>query len=240
MLEKYLIILLLIISFHVQGNSLHFEPNPAGKGYVVTGMVDANMLIIRKGSTWGKFYVNVHETGRDYYEYTDEITYCPKDATGAAKFMNERLSKRVLASTYVSYADSGDYWTAKVYCESSATEFWMTSTTLPSPPASARCDIKYPSTVSFGNVVLGEKKAFDANINITCDKSADITVSLSKEIIDLDDARVTYAFPGGKPSYQAAVIDNSPTNFDVRFSLEDTGKTVGYKSGSAIMLFQWQ
>ena len=239
MIKKYLFGILLL-PLQAYCNSLHFEPNPAGKGYIVSGMVDANMLELGKYSTWGKFYVNVHETGDDYYTYIDDRTYCPRNGKDAAKFINERLSKGVLATTFQKYSDNGYNWTAKVYCMPNATETWIATTTIPSPPASARCDINYPSTVSFGNAVLGEKKAFDANINITCDKSVDITVSLSKEIIYLDDARVTYAFPDGKLSYQAAVIDSLPTNFDVHFSLEDTGKTLGYKSGSAIMLFQWQ
>ncbi|AKG68217.1 hypothetical protein WN53_03160 [Serratia fonticola] len=239
MIKKYLPFLFLL-PFQVYCNNLHFAPISSG-GYFVTGEVDPNLMTLNPGVTWGRFYVNVHETKRDYYAFINKYSqYCSVDRNEAAAYMNRILKDGVSATTKMTFDDQNGNWTVSVFCQASATEYWYAETTLPSPPSSARCDIDYPSTVSFGSVVLGERKSINANIKITCSKYAYMKVSLSKNIIDLNDAKVKYAFPNGSNSFQGGINGSTPASFDVTFTLDNTGTAVGYKSGSAVMLFQWE
>lgn len=239
MIKKVLLsVVILLCSFDGACNSLTFKKN-AGGGYVVLGNVDANMLNFKNGSTWGRFYVSVHEVGSNYYTYTSNASYCPESAEGAADFMNARLSAGVYATIPADYSDNGKPWTAAVYCMSGPGKTWVMKTEVTSPPGSAKCTINYPAVVSFGNVTLGEVKDINHEIEISCDAFADVNVSLSKDTVTLGDAEMNYYFPGNKKSYNVAVGKDSHVNFNVRFALEKTGSTVGHKTGNALMIFSW-
>ena len=232
-------VVMLLCSFDGSCNSLDFTKNPAGEGYIIRGSVDPHMIEPTKMGFWGRFYVLFHETGRNYWTYTDNSLLCPDNAEGAAAFINKRLSNGVRTSKLELYNDNGTPWTAIVLCMSNDTTSWRMSTLISTPPGSAKCTINYPAIVSFGNVTIGAVKDINHEINISCDASADVKVSLTKDTVKLGDAEMNYYFPGNKKSYQVSVSQNSPANFNVRFSLEKTGSTLGYKTGDAVMLFSW-
>lgn len=243
MIKNFLLsVVIFLYSFDGSCNSLTFTRNVGGEGYIVRGYVDANLLQSLNGSTWGRFYVNVHETGDDYYKYISDASYCPNNAQGAADFMNARLSAGVVVSTPQQFADNGMPWTARISCMSGPKKVWTTHTTTPSPPLAdpANCTINYPANISFGSVTAGAVKDINNNVKISCDAFADVKVSFSKSTITLgSDAEVNYYFPGNKKTYNVSIAKNSSASFDVRYSLEKTGKTVGSKTGYAMMIFNW-
>lgn len=240
MIKNFLLsVVVLLYSFDGNCNSLTFKRIVGGEGYIVNGHVDAKFIRPLNFSTYGRFYVNVHETGDNYYMYTSNASYCPNNAQGAADFMNARLSAGVYVTKPQIFNDNGRPWTASIYCMTIAHNTWVTETTVASPPDAAQCTINYPANVSFGNVTLGAVKDINHEIKISCDAFADVKVSISKDTIMLGDAEVNYYFPGNKKSHNVSVDKNSPANFNVRFSLEKTGNIVGYKTGDAVMIFSW-
>lgn len=198
------------------------------------------MLKLNDYVSWGRFYVSVHETGNDYYGHINNQAYCPDNAEGAAKFINDRLREGAWASKKNSFTNNGRNWTANVFCSIDNNKSWSIATTIPSPPDSANCTITHPATVSFGDVTLGARKDINAAVNISCDKVAYLNISLSKQTVRLGDAVVNYYFPDNKKKYSIRASENGPASFNMRFSLENTGNTLGYKSGDAVMIFNWQ
>ncbi|MFK8256356.1 hypothetical protein ACFL9S_01030 [Erwinia sp. AnSW2-5] len=235
----FLLTVLLLSSFDGICNSLTFKRVGAG-GYMIYGKVNANMLEERKGHSWGDFYLTVHESGNSYYSYTLNGEYCPDNAIGAANFINNKLSNGIYASKRAVFADNRPNWTADVFCSFTPDKIWLISTNVPSPPGSAECAITYPANVSFGNVILGDVKDINSEIKISCNASADVKVSLSKDTVKLGDAEVNYYFPDNKKNHSVSVDVNRPANFNVRFALEKTGNSLGYKTGDAVIIFSWQ
>lgn len=242
MINKSLFLLFFLFpSLEGYGQSLTAVKYSSG-GYVVYGSVDSNMLVKGPDSIRGTFHVAVYEGGTQYSTYNNGSAerYCPDYAEGAAKFINDRLAQAPWARDREGINNINKAWLVTVSCKIGPNKTWRTGTTVPSPPDAAKCSITYPGTVSFGNVTRGTQKDVNAAVKITCNKLADITVGFSKQTVNLGDAVVNYYFPDNKKSYLMRANENIPASFNMRFSLENTGETLGYKSGDAVMIFNWQ
>lgn len=248
-LPYFILGLSFILPLKVEGASLAFEKLYLGGGYKVTGRINENDLqFMPVSQIYSAIQITVHETGRDFWNYGDNSRWCTSSKQESVKIINEILSKGVLATQHMGFADIGPYYTASVYCQignGAQQGGWSFSTLTPSPPNGIKCDTSVPLRVSFGNVALGS-----TNLTTTmpgtlrCDNNADISMSFmgyyDGAYISVGDAKVKVAFDNGKSTYKLTAQKNVTTNFMVNFQAISTGTTTGYKSGSTVLVIEWQ
>lgn len=240
MINKFLFFFVLLLP-QVGHCNLIMERINSG-GFFVRGSIDKNNLVPYQGQPYGIFHVNIHETDDSFYDYQDSSAdYCLGSKEDVEKYMNDKLRSGLSVTRAGPFTDNGETWTVYVTCKSGPNTAWIVREKVASmPPGRISCSVSHPTTVSFGSVTLGGRKEITSPVSIRCTYPADATVTMSKSTVNLDDAVVNYYFPGDRKYFSARVKKFYSTDFNVRYALEGTGNTLGYKSGSAVMTVNWQ
>lgn len=196
---------------------------------------------------WSNFHTLVHESGSTYYQSRDGTVNCSKSKQETVRIINSKLSQGIILTERASYADDVPPWTAAMRCKISDNPSdggWMIRSMTPSPPGGAVCNTSVPLKVSFGTVPLGSANlTTEISGTIKCDKNADVSLSFrgfEDAYIPVGDAKVKVAFDNGKSTYKLTAQKYVTTNFKVNFQAISTGTTTGYKSGSTVLVIEWQ
>lgn len=240
MINKFLFFFVLLLS-QVGHCNLIVQRIDSGV-FFVRGTIDENNLVPYSLSPRSTFYVNIYETDDSFYDHKDSSAdYCLGSKEDVAKYMNDKLRPGLSVTRAGPFSVVDPTWTVSVQCQSGQNTAWMIKERVAAlPPGRISCSVSHPTTVSFGSVTLGGRKDIYSQVRISCTNPADATVTMSKSTVNLDDAVVNYYFPGDKKYFSARVKKFTPTIFNIRYALEATGNTLGYKSGSAVMTVNWQ
>lgn len=234
----------MLFSLSSKGANLSYKPVPGG--YLIFGSINKNDM------SWSSiltmvpaFQARLHETGVNFYENKETLSFCPAGLDDATAAINDRLKQGIPALTKTSDVMSYPEWTVLINCRVIANAGgWKVQTYTPSPPNGAICDTSVPLKVSFGNVEAGSTNnttVMDGTIK--CDRDADVSLSFKgfdDGYIPIQDAKVKFKFDNGLPNYKLTAEKGILTNFKINFEAISTGTTTGYKSASAILVMQWQ
>lgn len=221
--------------------NIYYDDNNNGT-YTVRGVVNAHELEYRNSASWASFRVVVHTTGTNYVSYESPYT-CPLDATGAAAFINSRLTDGILVAKKEIFIDDGNPWTSSITCHTDypGPGYWYV-TSLSSPPTQPVCQVSVPDTVDFGTVGPGAaQKSLQYTFSIACNRGATGTATftnLTNGHVKVGDATVSPRFGGGGASVGFTTLLNEFSS-PLTFLLDNAGTSLGVKVGMAVLIVSW-